>query len=147
VSIRQGHRLIDDHAACRIRICPDQEIEADRRIRVGPWLEVLRTRGEFDARELMENRHGLCVDLKITAAVDAETEAAKAMLERQWRKRVRPGTLGADKGYHSKDFVAHLRQRRMHIAMIDGRTTRHTGYAVSQRKRKRVEEIFGWMKA
>ena len=70
---------------------------------------------------------------------------------------MQPRTLGAGKGYHSKDFVAHLRQRRIapHIAMINGRktsgldrrTTRHAGYAVSQRKRKRVEEIFGWMKA
>src|SRR5581483_12161082 len=89
-------------------------------------------------------------------AVSTETEAAKAMLERQQKKRVQPATLGADKGYHSKDFVAHLRQRRIapHIAMIDARntpgldrrTTRHAGYALSQRKRKRVEEIFGWMK-
>jgi IS5 family transposase len=79
------------------------------------------------------------------------------MLDRQRRKRIRPSTLGADKGYHSKDFVAHLRRRKIapHLAMIDGRktpgldrrTTRHDGYAVSQRKRKRVEEIFGWIKA
>jgi len=53
------------------------------------------------------------VDLKITAAVDTETEAAKAMLDRQRRKRIRPSTLGADKGYHSKDFVAHLRRRKI----------------------------------
>jgi IS5 family transposase len=106
---------------------------------------------------LMENRHGLCVDLKVTSAVDTETAAAKAMLDRQRQKRVRRSTLGADKGYHSKDFVAHLRRRKIapHIAMIDARrtpgldarTTRHAGYALSQRKRKRVEEIFGWMKA
>jgi len=111
----------------------------------------------YGGHALMENRHGLCVDLKITSAVDTETEAAKAMLDRQRRKRVRPSTLGTDKGYHSKDFVAHLRGRKIapHIAMIEGRktpgldrrTTRHPGYAVSQRKRKRVEEIFGWMKA
>jgi hypothetical protein len=61
--------------------------------------------------------------------------------------------LGADKGYHRKDFVAHPRRRKIapHIAMIDGRTTpgldgrtiRHADYALSQRKRKRVEQIFG----
>jgi len=106
------------------------------------------TKLSYGGHALMENRHGLCVDLKVTSAVDTETEAAK---------RVRPSTLGADKGYHSKDFVAHLRRRKIapHVAMIegrktpglDGRTTRHAGYAVSQRKRKRVEEIFGWMKA
>jgi len=111
----------------------------------------------FGGHALMENRHGLCVDLKVTSALDPETEAAKAMLDRQRRKRVRPSTLGADKGYHSKDFVAHLRRRKIapHIAMIDGRktpgldqrTTRHASYTISQRKRKRVEEIFGWMKA
>lgn len=111
----------------------------------------------YGGHALMENRHGLCVDLKVSCAIDTETCAAKAMLKRQRRKRVRPGTLGGDKGYHSKDFVAHLRGLGIapHIAMIDGRktpgldrrTTRHTGYVVSQRKRKRVEEIFGWMKA
>ena len=79
----------------------------------------------YGGHALMENRHGLCVDLKVTAAVDTETAAAKAMLDRQRRKRVRPTTLGADKGYHSKDFVAHLRRRKIapHIAMIDGRKT------------------------
>jgi transposase len=111
----------------------------------------------YGGHALMENRNGLCVDLKVTSATSTETEAAKAMLDRQQKKRVQPTTLGSDMGYHCKDFVAHLRQRRIvpHIAMINGRktpgldrrTTRHAGYAVSQRKRKRVEEIFGWMKA
>jgi hypothetical protein len=65
-------------------------------------------------------------------------------------------TLGADKGYCNKAFVGLLRQRQVapHIARIEGRrtpgldarTTRHGGYAISQRKRKRIEEIFGWMK-
>jgi transposase len=110
----------------------------------------------YGGHALMENRHGLCVDIKVTSAVTTETQAAKDILQRQQRKRVQPRTLGADKGYHSKDFVAHLRRRKIapHLAMIDGRktpgldrrTTRHAGYAVSQRKRKRVEEIFGWMK-
>jgi IS5 family transposase len=62
-------------------------------------------------------------------------------------------TLGADKGYDTRDHVAQLRQRNVtpHVAQkkhsaIDGRTTRHAGYQVSQQKRKRVEEIFGWLK-
>ncbi len=111
----------------------------------------------YGGHALMENRNGLCVDLAVCSATQTETEAAKQMLARQGRKRVRPATLGADKGYYTKDFVAHLRKRHIapHIAQIDGRrtpgldarTTRHAGYAVSQRKRKRVEEIFGWMKA
>ena len=111
----------------------------------------------YGGHALMENRNGLCVDLAVRSAQRTETEATKEILARQGRKRVRPATLGADKGYHTKDFVAHLRQRGIapHIAQIDGRntpgldarTTRHAGYAISQRKRKRVEEIFGWMKA
>ena len=111
----------------------------------------------YGGHALMENRNGLCVDLAVRSAQRTETEATKEILARQGRKRVRPATLGADKGYHTKDFVAHLRKRGIapHIAQIDGRntpgldarTTRHAGYAISQRKRKRVEEIFGWMKA
>ena len=111
----------------------------------------------FGAHALMENRNGFCVDLQVSSALTTETEVANALLERQRKKRVRPRSLGADKGYHSKDFVGRLRQRNIapHIAMIKGRrtpgldrrTTRHASYAISQRKRKRVEEIFGWMKA
>jgi transposase len=110
----------------------------------------------YGGHALMENRNGLCVDLQVRSALQTETEATKEMLARQAQKRVRPSTLGADKGYHSKDFVAHLRKKKIapHIAQIEGRntpgldarTTRHAGYAISQRKRKRVEEIFGWMK-
>jgi IS5 family transposase len=106
----------------------------------------------------MENRHGLLVDLRITQATGtAEEEAAEAMLKRQRRKRIRPRTLGADKGYDTKGFVAVLRGRKItpHVAQnterrggsaIDGRTTRHAGYGISQRIRKRVEEIGGWIK-
>ncbi|MGH8649312.1 MAG: IS5 family transposase, partial [Burkholderiales bacterium] len=111
----------------------------------------------YGGHALMENRNGLCVDLAVRPATQTETEAAKAILARQRRKCVRPTTVGGDKGYHTKDFVAHLRSKKIapHIARIEGRctpgldarTTRHAGYAVSQRKRKRVEEIFGWMKA
>ncbi|HUF21671.1 MAG TPA: IS5 family transposase [Burkholderiales bacterium] len=111
----------------------------------------------YGGHALMENRNGLCVDLQVRSALKTETEATKEILARQARKRVRPATLGADKGYHTKDFVAHLRKKNIapHIAQIEGRntpgldarTTRHAGYAISQQKRKRVEEIFGWMKA
>lgn len=106
---------------------------------------------------LMDNRHGLCVDLAVTPATGtAEREAAVALLRRQARKRIRPRTLGADKGYCTRGFIAQLRQRRIrpHLAVITGRrlpgldrrTTRHAGYTVSQRVRKRAEEIFGWWK-
>lgn len=101
---------------------------------------------------LTENRHGLIVQAEVTlASGTAEREAALSMLDRQ--KPGRRVTLAADKGYDSKDFVQALRQRRVtpHIARkktsgLDGRTTRHAGYAISQRRRKLVEECFGWMK-
>ena len=110
---------------------------------------------------LMENRHGLAVDGGVTQATGtAEREAALAMLDRRPRRgRI---TLGADKAYDVMGFIGDLRARRVtpHVA-IDGhlsktgkprktamgaRTTRHPGYAVSQRCRKRIEEVFGWIK-
>jgi transposase len=105
---------------------------------------------------LMENRQGLAVDVRLTHATGAaEREAAVRMLDRRPEPQ-RRGTVGADKAYDTHDFVAQCRQRGMtpHVAQntngrrsaIDGRTTRHPGYTVSQRIRKRVEEIFGWMK-
>lgn len=105
---------------------------------------------------LMENRHGLVVDVLVTHATGtAEREAAVRFLDRRPDPR-RTGTLGADRNYDTRAFVADCRQRRItpHVAQnrsgrrsaIDGRTTRHPGYAVSQRVRKRVEEVFGWTK-
>ncbi len=104
---------------------------------------------------LMENRTGLVVDILITEATGrAEREAALQMLDRQETHGRR--TLGADKGYDTDDFVAACRARDVtpHVAQhttnrrsrIDERVTRHPGYARSQRVRKRVEEIFGWVK-
>jgi transposase len=111
----------------------------------------------FGAHALMENRNGLLIDLAITDARLAEPKAVYPMLDRRRLGRSALRTLGADKGYHSKAFVSLLRGRAIapHIARIDGRstpgldgrTTRHDSYLVSQRKRRRVEEIFGWMKA
>lgn len=110
----------------------------------------------FGAHALMENRNGLLVDLAITEASAAEPKAAAALLDRRRQARQAMATLGADKGYHTKAFVALLRARsiaphlarieRRHTPGLDARTTRQAGYAMSQRKRKRIEEIFGWMK-
>jgi IS5 family transposase len=112
----------------------------------------------YGAHVLMENRNGLLVDFEVRKATGtAEEEAAEAMLKRQARKGIHPKTLGGDKGYDTRDFVATLRKRQItpHVAAnterrggsaIDGRTTRHRGYEISQRFRKKVEEIFGWMK-
>jgi transposase len=105
---------------------------------------------------LMENRNGLAVDVRLTHATGtAEREAALAMI--QGRQGSHRKTLGADKAYDAAGFVADLRQRAVspHVAQnsnrrrsaIDRRTTRHSGYAVSLRVRKRIEEIFGWSKS
>ena len=110
----------------------------------------------FGAHALMENRSGLLVDVTITDSTLFEPKAAVPILDRRRQAREGMKTLGADKGYFNKGFVALLRKRKIapHIAVIesrnapglDRRTTRHEGYALSQRKRKRIEEIFGWMK-
>ncbi len=110
----------------------------------------------FMGHLLMENRNGLIVDGCVTEANGhAERTAALAMIE---KRADRPGriTLGADKGYDAEDFVNELRSMSVtpHIARntagrrsaLDERTTRHPGYAVSQRIRKRIEEGFGWGK-
>jgi transposase len=110
----------------------------------------------FMGHALMENRNGLVVDACLTEANGhAERIAALHMIEPR-ADRPRPITLGADKGYDAEDFVNELRSMNAtpHVAQntsgrssaIDGRTTRHAGYAVSQRIRKRIEEAFGWMK-
>ena len=107
----------------------------------------------FGLHALMENRHGLYVDLQVSSAVGvSEAEVALEMLSQQRRAR----TVAADKGYHHGPFVQGCRQRRVvphvatakgrKIAGLDGRTTRTATYALSQKIRKRIEEGFGWMK-
>jgi transposase len=104
---------------------------------------------------LMENRNGLVVDTRVTEAHGrAEREAALDMLESSSGPHRR--TVGADKGYDTRDFVARARRLAVtpHVAQntsgrrsaIDSRTTHHSGYSVSQKVRKRVEEVFGWLK-
>jgi len=106
----------------------------------------------FNGHVLMENRHGLVVDVALTQATGtAERDSALDMLKGVSKKR--RVTVGADKGYDTQDFVTRCRGMKItpHVARrqtskVDGRTTRHAGYQVSQRIRKRVEEIFGWVK-
>ena len=104
---------------------------------------------------MMENRSGLVIAATVTKATGtAEREAAEAMV-----KEISDGhriTLGADKAYDTADFVATMRHQGVtpHVTQntkrrrsaIDGRTTRHAGYTLSQRVRKRIEEVFGWAK-
>jgi transposase len=109
----------------------------------------------FSAHALMENRNGLLVDLRLDVADGtAERRNALVMLD-EALPGARRITLGADRGYDSRDFVRECRERTVtpHVAQntsrtsgIDGRTTSSIGYAISQCVRKKVEEIFGWMK-
>lgn len=110
----------------------------------------------YNGNLLIENRHGLIITTEVFQANGtAERDAALVMLEQL------PGTnrvtVGADKAYDTRDFVAECRNLNVtpHVAQnvkrsggsaIDERTTRHDGYAISQKKRKRIEESFGWLK-
>jgi transposase len=124
-----------------------------RLYRKGPGMEA---RLCFIGHGLMENRSGLIVDARLTrVSGHAERLAALDMIQ-GFADRPRAVTLGADRGYDAANFVEELRTMnvRPHVARntngrrsaIDGRTTRHPGYAASQRSRKRIEEAFGWMK-
>ena len=108
----------------------------------------------FIGNACMENRHGLIVDTAFTLADGhGERIGALAMIEPR-ADRPKSITLGTDKGFDMADFVNELRSMNVvpHVAAkikhsaIDGRTTRHEGYRVSQRIRKRIEEAFGWAK-
>jgi len=124
-----------------------------------PQARLYRKSGGHEAKlvymghALIENRNGLVVNTRVTQATGtAEREAALVMSGEIGRS----ATLGGDKNFDTKDFVHRCRDRDLtpHVAQntanrssaIDGRTTRHPGYWVSQRKRKRIEEVFGWMK-
>lgn len=112
----------------------------------------------YNGHALMENRHGLLVDISVTAAdTKSQWSAAEQMLKRQAKKRRKPKTLAGDKGYDTKGFVEMLQKRQIapHIAAndkrpggsaVDPRIRKRKDYAISQRVRKRIEEIFGWMK-
>jgi transposase len=146
-----GNPTMDFHGEKRGNQTHESSTDAEARLaRKGDGKEAKLCYG---AHVLMENRNGLVVNTRLTLATGtSEREASIEMVDEI------PGvgtvTLGADKNYDTKDHVAQLRERRVtpHVARkkkysaIDGRTTRHTGYQLSQQKRKRVEEIFGWLK-
>src|SRR5438309_2457984 len=110
----------------------------------------------YSGNLLVENRNGLIVDAEVFVANGtAERDAALIMLEKL--PGTQPVSVGGDKGFDTFGFVAECRNLGVtpHVALklgrrggsaIDGRTTRHPGYAISQRKRKRIEECFGWLK-
>lgn len=156
-------RTDDDPGNPSVDFHGEQRRNATHQSTTDPEARLLRKgRGKeaklvFVGHALMENRNGLLVDFQVTAATGtAERDAVPALLDQAKERGLHPRTLGADKGYDTRACVEDLRQRGVtpHVARntsgrrsaIDGRTTRHPGYALSQRIRKRVEEIFGWMK-
>jgi transposase len=111
----------------------------------------------YAGHALMEHRNGLLLDFQLSQATGtAERDMVPHLIDQARERGFHPRTLAGDKGYDTRGCVADLRGRQVtpHVAQnttgrrsaIDRRTTRHAGYAISQRFRKRVEEIFGWMK-
>ncbi|MGH2610371.1 MAG: transposase, partial [Tepidiformaceae bacterium] len=149
-----GNPTVDFHGERRTnathRSTSDPEARLTKR---GPGHEAQLA---YQGHVLMENRHGLAVATALTEATGTAERAQARALVQTVPYRAAAITLGADKGYDTRACVAHLRAAGVtpHVAQhtrrrrsaVDGRTTRHAGYQVSQRKRKRVEEIFGWLK-
>jgi transposase len=150
----------DDPGNPTVNFRGETRSNATHESRTDPESRLMRKGGQearlvYQGHVLTENRNGLVVAAQLTQASGyAEREAAVAMLGRiAGARRI---TLAADRGYDVREFIEQLRARRVtpHVAQnttarrsaIDGRTTRHPGYAVSQRRRKRVEEFFGWLK-
>ena len=150
----RGNPTVNFHGQKRSNQTHESTTDPDARLaRKGSGKEAKLS---FNSNLLVENRNGLIIDTETWEANGtAERDAALAMLEKL------PGTarvtVGADKAYDTADFVAECRQVNVtaHVAQnekrpggsaIDQRTTRHAGYAISQTKRKRIEECFGWLK-
>ena len=141
---------VDFHGEKRRNETHQSTTDAESRLaKKGPGKEAKLC---FTGHVLMENRNGLVVDVSLTQATGtAEWDAALDMLAHvPGSRRI---TIGADKGYDTKDFVTRCRRltvtphvARRETSIVDGRTTRHPGYQISQRIRKRVEEIFAWVK-
>jgi len=149
-----GNPSVDFHGEKRSNDTHESKTDPDAKLaRKGKGKEAKLS---YNGNLLVENRNGLIVDAVVWEANGtAERDAALAMLEQiPGEARV---TVGGDKNYDTQDFVAECRNLHVtpHVAQndrrrggsaIDERTTRHEGYAISQRKRKRIEECFGWMK-
>ncbi len=148
-------RVPKDHPLRTIKTVADEALQ-----RLSPKARLMRkSKGReaklsFMGHALMENGNGLLMDFVVSRATGrAEREAVPVMLDDARQRGYRPRTLGADKGYDTRECVRAMRNRGVtpHVARrthsaIDGRTTRHAGYRASQKVRKRVEEVFGWMK-
>ncbi len=148
-----GNPTVNFHGETRRNDTHQSTTDADARLaRKGNGKEAKLS---YTGNLLTENRNGLIVSTELFQANGtAERDAALVMLERvPTPRRI---TVGADKGYDTKDFITECRRMNVtpHVAQntrrnggsaVDGRTTRHAGFAVSQRKRKRIEECFGWL--
>lgn len=149
-----GNPSVDFHGEKRSNETHESTTDADAQLaRKGNGKEAKLS---YNGNLLTENRNGLIVDTEVFQANGtAERDAALVMLEQVLgTQRV---TVGGDKGYDTRGFVEECRNLKVtpHVAQnvkrsggsaIDGRTTRHSGYEVSQRKRRRIEECFGWLK-
>lgn len=151
-----GNPTVNFHGEIRRNDTHESTTDPEARLyRKGPGKEA---RLSFMGHALMDNLHGLVVGCRYTIATGkAEREAAIQMIrEKRRRGKERRITVGADKSYDTADFVQMLQSMNVtpHVAQnntsrssaIDNRTTRHVGYEISQRKRKIVEEIYGWLK-
>ncbi|PYM65811.1 MAG: IS5 family transposase, partial [Candidatus Rokuibacteriota bacterium] len=146
-----GNPTVNFHGDRRSNATHASTTDPEARLaRKGPGKEAKLA---YQGHALMENRHGLVIDTCVTQAIGTTERDAAAAMATNLR---RGATVGADKGYDTRGFVTALRNLRLtpHVAQnvtkrvsaIDARTTRHPGYAVSQQKRKLVEEVFGWLK-
>ena len=149
-----GNATVDFHGEKRSNETHASKTDPDAKMaRKGKGKEAKLS---YNGNLLVENRHGLIVNTEVFEANGtAERDAALVMLEQI--PGTRQVTVGGDKAYDTADFVAECRNLKVtpHVAQnlerpggsaIDARTTQHPGYAISQRKRKRIEECFGWLK-
>ncbi len=150
----KGNQTVDFHGEKRSNDTHESTTDGDAKLaRKGPGKEAKLS---YSGNLLIENRNGLIVNEELLEANGrAERDAALVMLEQIPGEH--PVTVAGDKGFDTAEFVAECRHMKVtpHVAQntarpggsaIDGRTTRHATYEISQRKRKRIEECFGWLK-
>jgi IS5 family transposase len=150
-----NNRWVDFHHQKRSNATHQSTTDPDARLyRKGPGKEA---RMSYMGQALMENRHGLLVDFQVTTATGtAERDVVPLLIDDARLRGFHPTTLGADKSYDTRECVRSLRAHGVtpHVAQntsgrrsaVDGRTTHVSGYDASQKVRRRIEEIFGWMK-
>jgi len=149
-----GNPTVDFHGEKRSNDTHESKTDPESQLaRKGPGKEAKLS---YSGNLLVENGNGLIVDAEVFQANGtAERDAALVMMEKL--SGTKAVTVGGDKGFDTRGFVAECRNLRVtpHVAQnharaggsaIDARTTRHAGYRISQRKRKRIEECFGWLK-